>query len=88
VFHKGFAPKRDAEGWMHVTGEGRPGYPRRFASVEPFYNGQARVERLDGGAEVIAEDGRTLVELRPGAEQVDVRVPVVTYRHYGPRAQV
>jgi hypothetical protein len=34
--------------------------------VEPFYNGQARVERSDGGLDVIDERGRTLVELRPG----------------------
>lgn len=49
VFHKGFARARDEEGWMHVDFCGRPIYPRRFAMVEPFYNGQARVERMDGG---------------------------------------
>jgi hypothetical protein len=64
VFHKGFARARDKEGWMHVDSFGRPIYPRRFAMVEPFYNGQARVERMDGGLEVIAADGCTLVVLR------------------------
>src|SRR6185295_9439730 len=33
------------------------------------YNGQSRVERFDGGLEVIDETGRTVVELR--AAQVD-----------------
>lgn len=64
LFHKGFARARDDEGWMHVDRSGRPIYRRRFAMVEPFYNGQARVERIDGGLEVIAHDGRTLVVLR------------------------
>jgi hypothetical protein len=65
VFHKGFARARDGEGWMHITVRGTPAYGRRFANVEPFYNGQARVERFDGGLEVISEMGETLVELRP-----------------------
>ena len=33
------------------------GFRRRFAAVEPFYNGQARVERFDGGLEVIDPSG-------------------------------
>jgi len=65
VFHKGFARARDGEGWMHINERGIPAYIRRFAAVEPFYNGQARVERFDGGLEVISETGETLVELRP-----------------------
>jgi len=36
----------------------------RFAAVEPFYNGQARVERMDGRLEVIDETGKFLIELR------------------------
>ena len=64
VFHKGFARARDKAGWTHVTAEGMPAYSRRFAAVEPFYNGQARVERLDGGVEIIGEDGGGIVELR------------------------
>jgi len=65
VFHKGFARARDAAGWMHIDRTGTPRYARRFAAVEPFYNGQARVERFDGGLEVIDESGGCLVELRP-----------------------
>ena len=65
VFHKGFARARDDDGWMHVDIEGNPSYARRFAAVEPFYNGQARVERFDGGLEVIDETGVPLIELRP-----------------------
>lgn len=58
VFHKSFARARDGEGWMHVDLRGVPAYARRFAAVEPFYNGQARVERFDGGLEVINEQGK------------------------------
>ena len=65
VFHKGFARARDENGWMHIDTAGRPLYQGRFAAAEPFYNGQARVERLDGGLEVIDEAGDSVVELRP-----------------------
>lgn len=65
VFHKGFARARDEDGWMHVNAQGKPTYTRRFAAVEPFYNGQAHAERFDGALEVIDELGRTVVELRP-----------------------
>ena len=64
VFHKGFARARDEAGWTHVDRVGVPAYSRRFAAVEPFYNGQARVERFDGGLEVINETGDVVVELR------------------------
>lgn len=65
VFHKGFARARDEAGWMHVDERGHAIYDRRFANVEPFYNGQARVERFDGALEVIDEVGDTLIVLRP-----------------------
>ena len=65
VYHKGYARARDEAGWTHIDRAGRPAYSRRFAAVEPFYNGQARVERLDGGLEAIDETGRTVTELRP-----------------------
>ncbi|TXD39508.1 methyltransferase [Lujinxingia vulgaris] len=68
IFHKGYARARDDEGWMHVNLQGRPAYRRRFQAVEPFYNGQARVERFDGALEVIDESGTTLVELRPARQ--------------------
>lgn len=65
VYHKGFARARDVEGWMHIDMNGLPLYSRRFAAVEPFYNGQARIERFDGAFEVIDESGSTIIELRP-----------------------
>ncbi|MGC4368005.1 methyltransferase [Hydrogenophaga sp. R2] len=68
VFHKGFARARDEQGWMHIDHHGLPIYARRFHAVEPFYNGQARVERFDGGLEVIDHTGAPLVELRPARQ--------------------
>jgi hypothetical protein len=65
VYHKGFARARDEAGWTHIGLTGAPAYTRRFSNVEPFYNRQARVERFDGGLEVIDETGTTIVELRP-----------------------
>jgi hypothetical protein len=68
VFHKGFARARDEAGWAHIDLRGQPIYGLRFAAIEPFYNGQARVERFDGGLEVIDEAGKTIVELRPARQ--------------------
>ncbi len=65
VYHKGFARARDSAGWMHIDNRGTPQYLRRFAAVEPFYNGQARVEAFDSGLEIISEAGETLRTLRP-----------------------
>lgn len=84
VFHKSFACARDEGGWMHIDPSGRPAYRRRFARVEPFYNGQARVEQGDGRRLVIDERGATVIELR--AADLDALVPpdravVVFLRH-------
>ncbi len=49
---------------MHIDGAGEPAYARRFAAVEPFYNGFARVELMDGSIEVIDESGGTVAVLR------------------------
>lgn len=65
VYHKGFARARDDAGWMHIDSNGAALYRKRFAAVEPFYNGQARVECFDGGREIISEAGKTLITLRP-----------------------
>ena len=43
---------------------GEPLYAGRFRYVEPFYNGQARVEEFSGALSVIDESGQTLLELR------------------------
>ena len=64
VFHKNFARARDEHGWHHVDIKGQPLYQARYRNVEPFYNGQARVEGADGSLSVIGETGETLLELR------------------------
>ena len=64
VFHKSLARACDAGGWHHVDMLGEPIYEARFKLVEPFYNGQARVEGFDGSLSVVGESGETLVELR------------------------
>jgi hypothetical protein len=64
VFHKGFARARDSDGWFHLRRNGESAYSKRFASVEPFYNGQARCESFDCALVVIDESGREVVRLR------------------------
>lgn len=65
VYHKGIARARDFEGWTHIDYSGNPINSRRFAMVEDFYNGQGRVERYDGGIEIIDRMGNTVIELLP-----------------------
>jgi hypothetical protein len=57
VYHKGFARARDELGWFHIDANGNPAYEVRFASVEPFYNGQARVQTASGAFFMIDEKG-------------------------------
>lgn len=64
VYHKAFARARDEGGWHHVDIQGQPLYRERYRNVEPFYNGQARVEGLGGSLSLIGESGETLVHLR------------------------
>ena len=63
MYHKGFARAKDERGWFHLDLNGQPAYDRRFAMLEPFYNGQARVRTFDGRLVVINETGRDLVAL-------------------------
>lgn len=67
-FHKGFAAARDERGWTHIDLTGRPAYPERYAALEPFYNGCARVLGRAGAIFVIGEDGRVVTELRAARE--------------------
>lgn len=60
VYHKGLACARDAGGWTHIDADGVAVYQQRFAQAEPFYNGCALVEILDGKTEVIDECGRRI----------------------------
>ena len=64
VYHKGYARAKDGVGWMHIDRMGTPIYNARYAMVEPFYNGQARVETFDGALLVIDERGQVQQQLR------------------------
>jgi len=63
VFHKNFATAKDRDGWFHIDVIGKQIYSRRFANVEPFYNGQAKVELFDGSLEIIDETGKTVLRI-------------------------
>ena len=57
IYHKCYATARDEEGWCHIDKSGIPLYNDRYWSVEPFYNGLARVRDLCGNLFVINERG-------------------------------
>ena len=73
VYHKRYARACDSNGWHHVDMRGESLYSMRFKNVEPFYNGQARVERLDGSLSVIDESGQPLLELK-GPSQTNLEL--------------
>ena len=76
VFHKEFARARDDNGWHHIDMKGQSIYSNRFAAIESFYNGQARVENFDGSLLVINETGETVVKLREALLRADRRSQV------------
>ena len=63
AYHKGLARARDRHGWFQIAFDGTPAYERRFAAVEPFYNGQALCLTAGFDPVVIGPDGTTLVRL-------------------------
>ncbi len=65
VFHKDFARARSSEGWYHINKAGEPLYSERYAAVEPFYNGAARVETKHGALFIIDIKGEKITQLRP-----------------------
>jgi len=63
IFHKGFARAKDEKGWFHVRKDGIPAYAKRFANLEPFYNGQAHAVDFEGNFLLINEEGQIIKEL-------------------------
>jgi len=64
IFHKGYARAKDINGWFHIDASGNPIYEGRYTMIEPYYNGQARVETNQGALLVIDEKGMELHRLR------------------------
>lgn len=64
VFHKGFARARDTRGWFHLRSDGTPAYAKRFAEIEPFYNGQAYARTLADEWVLVAESGTVIHQIR------------------------
>ncbi len=69
IFHKGFARAKNSEGWYHINRLGKPLYKERYAFIEAFYNGIARVETTNGMLLTISVDGKKVSELRPALQK-------------------
>lgn len=63
VFHKGYATARDYSGWFHIDRSGQPLYNSRYALIEPFYNGFARVLDMTGNWGIIDERGQLILHV-------------------------
>jgi hypothetical protein len=74
VFHKGRARARDVAGWFHVDVAGRECYSRRFAAIEPFYNGTALAETMDGHRVLVDMEGRVVLALTRDTEGLCAQV--------------
>ncbi|MBL72479.1 MAG: hypothetical protein CMB41_04915 [Euryarchaeota archaeon] len=73
VFHKGFARARDRRGWHHIDRAGKDiSEGKRYAELEPFYNGQALARSLTGEYVVINEFGE--IKNRPLRPDTDIEV--------------
>jgi len=57
VFHKNYAIAKDENGWYHIDKIGNELYENRYAMIEPFYNGFAVVDTVDGVKQIINEEG-------------------------------
>jgi hypothetical protein len=69
VFHKGFARAKDNVGWFHIDKSGKSLYKERYAAIEPFYNGVARVEKKDGALRTINNQGGKIAEFRTALQK-------------------
>ncbi|MDZ7815407.1 MAG: WG repeat-containing protein [Planctomycetota bacterium] len=67
VYHKAFARAKDEKGWSHIDAQGNSLYEPRYQMIEPFYNGQARVEDRSWNRLIIDEHGATVCYLRRGS---------------------
>jgi hypothetical protein len=74
AFHKGFATVRDDKGWFHCNREGGEAYSERYYSVEPFYNGLAKVTCFNGEIRRINETGRTANSISPSFADPFMRI--------------
>ncbi|OQY41954.1 MAG: methyltransferase [Anaerolineaceae bacterium 4572_78] len=63
VFHKNFATAKDERGWFHIDEYGKQCYEMCYNMIEPFYNGQARVQRHDSTFLLIDETGMEIRQL-------------------------
>jgi hypothetical protein len=70
VFHKGLGRARDLEGWHHIDMSGNDASAgKRYAELEPFYNGQALARTITGQYIVINEDGNIVASpVRPDSD--------------------
>jgi hypothetical protein len=63
VFHKKFATAKDPNGWFHIDKNGNELYKDRYLTIEPFYNGFAKVTKSNFKKIIINEKGQEIIEI-------------------------
>lgn len=87
VFHKGFARARDKDGWHHIDRDGNDiSDGRRYAELEPFYNGQAFARSLTGEYLVIDESGLSRAAPARPLQDVEDNLQKLAVSSWGPIA--
>lgn len=64
VFHEEYARAKDNNGWCHIDIAGNCLYDTRYAMVERFYNGLAKVETVEGALIMIDVHNTLVHEIR------------------------
>ncbi|HRK28592.1 MAG TPA: WG repeat-containing protein [Chitinophagales bacterium] len=63
IFHKNYATAKDSSGWHHIDKNGYSLYPKRYAAIEPFYNGYALVTDFEMKKFIINESGKVVLQV-------------------------
>lgn len=64
VYHKSYARAKDTAGWFYIDRQHNDASKgKRYAMIEPFYNGQAYVITLDGERAVLSEEGSVVLRI-------------------------
>ena len=82
VPHKGIAAVRNETGWFYIEQAGHEVSRGRYKFTEPHYNGQARVQCLNGQWAVIDEAGHVTVSLGESMRSSAVELELLSKRYW------
>ena len=86
-FHKGYARARDERGWFFIDRDGEERLSgKRYAEIEPFYNGQAHVRTHAGNRLILSEEGISMAQPQRSVRGMDADLQNLAVSMWGPLA--